>query len=253
MVVQKQSLAGLWKLGVGAITLDTFIRWGIPSKGTLGIIGNVLAANAAQPIFSLLYFSLNGLFTCMLLSNEWSKYLGRRKGLRVSTVPIGSQRTSYMLQLPYKFAFPLMLVSGLLHWLISQSIFLVSIETYSSLDTAYSASGSSSYITCGYSPAAMICVLAVGSGLLIVTIGSGFRRFRIGMPVVGSCSVAIAAACVPLGREEEYAQFEPVQWGVTSVADGEVGHCCYSKETVQWPIHGTFYRGESDGGHLKVL
>ena len=242
-----KSFMTLWKLGLGAVTPATFISWGIPSGGTVGIIGNVLAANAAQPILSFLYFTLNGLFTCMLLANEWSKYSVRRKGLRVSTIPMGAQRTSYTLQLPYRFAFPLMLASGVLHWLVSQSIFLVSVESYKAGDGATTSTELwDSYMTCGYSPAAMMCVVVVGAGLVSATIGFGFRRYRTGMPVAGSCSVAIAAACMPQpGRDEDGAAFEPVQWGVSSgVAMGGIGHCCFTKGPVQVPLDGAFYRGE---------
>lgn len=53
-----------------------------------------------------------------------------RKGLRV-TAPRGEQRSSYFLQLPYRWAVPLMIVSGALHWLMSQTIFPVRLETRS--------------------------------------------------------------------------------------------------------------------------
>jgi hypothetical protein len=39
--------------------------------------------------------------------------------------------TSYFLSLPYRYAIPLMGTSAILHWLISQSLFLVGIEVHS--------------------------------------------------------------------------------------------------------------------------
>ena len=46
----------------------------------------------------------------------------------MSNVAKGAQRSEYFLQLPYRFALPIMLYSGFLHWLCSQSFFLVSIS-----------------------------------------------------------------------------------------------------------------------------
>ncbi|KAF2175728.1 hypothetical protein K469DRAFT_743214 [Zopfia rhizophila CBS 207.26] len=120
-----KSLPALARLGYGAVDPRAIIDW--PIRDT---VSNVLLANLAQPILSFLYFSYNGLFTCMLLGYEWSQYAHRRKGLRVSRAPSGEQRSTYFLQLPYRFALPLMVLSGVLHWLVSQSIFLVSIDLY---------------------------------------------------------------------------------------------------------------------------
>ena len=49
--------------------------------------------------------------------------------LRV-TEPCGLQRSTYYLQLPYLYAIPLLIVSTLLHRLVSQSIFIAHIAVY---------------------------------------------------------------------------------------------------------------------------
>ena len=76
-------------------------------------------------------FSINGLCTSMSLANEWSqlsvssalKSRAGAKTLRCSN-PEGQQRATYFLQLPFRFAVPLISVAAIIHWLISQSIFL---------------------------------------------------------------------------------------------------------------------------------
>lgn len=82
----------------------------------------------------------------MLLTYEWSRtsidafidqltadfvrgYYLRKKPLRV-TAPQGQQRSTYYLHLPYRYSVPLIVTSALLHWLVSQSIFLVRIDEY---------------------------------------------------------------------------------------------------------------------------
>jgi hypothetical protein len=52
-------------------------------------------------------------------------------------------------------------------------------------------------VTCGYSIFAMILGLGVGVLMLLPVIGIGLRKRKTGMPVVGSCSAAISAACHP--------------------------------------------------------
>lgn len=120
---QSRSLSDLARIGFGTLDPRTVIWYKIRS-----IIGNTLVANVVQVFLSVVYFSYNSLFTCMLLGHEWASYAHRRKGLRVSSKPMGAQRSTYFLSLPYRFALPLMAMSGLLHWLVSQSIFFVVVQ-----------------------------------------------------------------------------------------------------------------------------
>lgn len=54
----------------------------------------------------------------MLLADEWSK------GHRV-TSPSSKQRSTYRLQLPYRYGVPLLIKSAFLHRLLSQSFYVV--------------------------------------------------------------------------------------------------------------------------------
>lgn len=110
-------------IGFGALDPRAIIRYGVR-----GVLANTFIANSAQLIVSLIYFSYNSLFTAMLLGYEWTTYAYKQKGLRVTTKARGAQRSSYFLSLPYRFALPLMATSGLMHWVVSQSIFFIIIE-----------------------------------------------------------------------------------------------------------------------------
>jgi hypothetical protein len=199
--------AQMFALGLGAVNPLTFIGWSLPTTGVGGLISNVLAANMAQPILSSLYYAYNALFTTMMLGVEWNSYAREQKGLRVSHAPRGSQRSSYTLQLPFRWALPLMVFSGVLHWLLSQSLFVVSMEfdhtrLWSDENNAVSgvfqgaATSVEEFITCGYSLSAVLGALIVGTFLLTFVVVIGYRKLKSpAMPVAGSCSAAISASC----------------------------------------------------------
>jgi hypothetical protein len=235
---QSTSLQALTKLGFGAIDPRTIIQWNIVKT-----MENILVANLAQPILSFLYFSYNGLFTCMLLGYEWSLYAHERKGLRVSRARSGAQRSTYFLQLPYRYSLPLMGLSGVLHWLVSQSIFLVAIDLYGVIG-GEDIGGSSNYMSCGYSPIAIVSVLVLGIFMVIAGFGFGFIPYKPGINLASSCSAAISAAC----HGEEWDMVDGhdaararLQWGVVGVGEDGVGHCAFSARDVNFPEEGKMY------------
>lgn len=234
------SLSHLRSLGFGAVNGEALMAPNFPS-GAGGLMLVVLLANLPQAILSFLYLTYNGLFTCMLHAQEWSGFAHERQQLRVSW-PKGKQRSTYRLQLPYKYGIPLLLLSGLLHWLVSQSIFLARITT---LDRDGAVDPSQSVSTCGYSPIDIITVIIVGSIVVLLGLANGLRRYPAGMSLVGSCGAAISAARHrPEG--DANASLKPVMWGVVSnesTVDG-VGHCSFTSFDVDEPRKGRLYAGE---------
>ncbi|CAO2650076.1 Nn.00g013680.m01.CDS01 [Neocucurbitaria sp. VM-36] len=232
------------RLGFGTVDPSTSII-GLPNE----LISNVLLANTPQLILSFLYFSYNALFTAMLLGYEWTTYAAKRKGLRVSHRPSGEQRSTYFLQLPYRFGMPLMGLSGALHWLVSQSIFLEAIDFYDEFGAKGSGATYSdeNFTTLGFSPSAIISVIVLGSLMVISIVGFGYVPYRRGMPLAGSCSMAISAACHNLGQEEtdgDMAAEKKLQWGVVSMGHDGVGHCAFSTNDVEAPVKGEVYAGD---------
>ncbi|VUC26786.1 unnamed protein product [Clonostachys rosea] len=115
----------LWDLGVGGVNPYTLIGWDIPRTGEVSVIASVLITNLPQLLISLLYLILNSSITSMAAAIEWSKYAhGAHRPLRVS-FPKGGQRSTYFLQLPYRYGVPMLSLSVLIHWLVSQSLFVV--------------------------------------------------------------------------------------------------------------------------------
>jgi len=136
-------------------------------------------------------------------------------------------------------------MSGGLHWLMSQSLFLALVNVY---DDDGSFDASSSISTVGYSCIAIFCALVLGGVAVVCGIVNGFRRYDDGIPLVGSCSAAISAACHPQ-RGDEMAFLKPVMWGKVHEdrTDG-LGHCCFSSFEVERPVSGELYAGKEKYG-----
>ncbi len=100
------NIASLWREGLGTLSDHEMIsqkRTRLNATETFFV--SVLAANAFQLLFSFGYFMYNGLLTCMSVASELSKYGTEHKPLRVSA-PVGMQRSSYLLSLPYRLSIP---------------------------------------------------------------------------------------------------------------------------------------------------
>lgn len=194
-----------------------------------------LVANAPQIVVSYIYLAYNGLFTCVLATAEWVNYSVRPRGLRV-TWPRGQQRSRSYLQLPYTYGVPLLTASALLHWLISQSLFLMRVTVYKFDGTE---SRDDSVVATGFSPYAIVFALSLGGAMLLAVLLLGFlRRFPATMPLAACCSASTAASCQP---QEDMAKddltLQKLQWGVvdqrlmTGGYDGAL-HATFSTQDV---------------------
>lgn len=207
-----------------------------------------LLANIPQLLVSYIYLAYNGLFTCMLATAEWMRYSVVRQGLRV-TWPRGCQRARTYLQIPYTYGVPLIVASALLHWLISQSLFLVRITPYA-YGGAISEADTISAV--GYSPYAIIFAVCMGGLMLLVALVLEiFKRYPDTMPLAACCSASIAASCY-ISRQEAAKDtslaLKKIQWGVVDQsvstfrnAVEEVGHACFSTNHVQSLAKGEMY------------
>ncbi|KAK0515276.1 hypothetical protein JMJ35_002655 [Cladonia borealis] len=238
-LLNSRSITDLWSLGFGAVNADSLVGISVGS-GITGLHLSILIANSPQVLLSFLFLTYNGLFTCMLMGHEWSGYAHVRKPLRV-TSPAGSQRSTYRLQLPYKYGIPLLVLSGTLHWLVSQSIFLARIEWYSDgvLEPYFKLSNQTEISNLGYSCIAIITVIGLGSIVILIGILHGFRRYKPGVPLAGSCSAAISAAC-HRPNEDVDAAYKPVMWGAVE-SKNPIGHCCFTSFEVTKPVKGQVY------------
>jgi hypothetical protein len=248
----------IWTLGFGEPSENTLITFaGIRRRmiRTAGLLSNVLIANSPQLVLSFIYFSCNAHLTSMLAAREWSSFAKTRKGLRVHTHPRGAQRATYFLQLPWRYSAPMILAGALLHWLASQSIFVVSVEWWANVSRTVPESTEMQvgewgrddwhdFATCGYSPLALFIFIIFAAVFLVVMVGVGRRWLEEGIPVVGSCSLGIAAAChVDTGEERLFGEGR-LKWGSVErlEEDGSVvKRCGFSIGEVGWPVEGEVY------------
>ncbi|KAK0722601.1 hypothetical protein B0T26DRAFT_749977 [Lasiosphaeria miniovina] len=148
------------------------------------------------------------------VQREFSNMSSLHKALRVSE-PTGIQRFSYFISVPLRYGLPLYGTSALLHWLISQSLFLARITA----------------------------VLHIGLMAVVGIVLIGFRTYDGTMRMVSIDSGAISAACHALEGGWESGYVLPVEWGVFKSRPG-VGKCAFTtapKHEMRDPVPGSFY------------
>ncbi|KAF2496744.1 hypothetical protein BU16DRAFT_537894 [Lophium mytilinum] len=219
---------GSW--GTSSITALDFSNG---SKGASGTLLNAWLANAPQLLLSMCYLIVNGLCTGMASAKEWNHLAGKRRGLRV-TSPKGQQRNTYFLQLPYRFATPLLVISAILHWLTSQSFFLIRVDTVNEEGVVTDTSSK-----CGFSTLSFLVLCLGFLGLILGVAITSFIRFPVKIPFAASCSFAISAACHPPEGEQD-AHLQLVKWGVVGRdgSDQAIEHCSISARPVKKPKEG---------------
>ena len=220
--------------------------WGSASTTFLGGSNNdpqntlilAWAANVPQLILSFCYLAINSECTSMAGAREWNQLGAVRKGLRV-TNPMKAQRNTYYLQLPYKVSLPLTLFSGGLHWLLSQTLFLVRIDSVRRDGVTLNSEGSRAGI--GISGLSFVVLYLAFFGLVLVVTLVGRRKLRVRIPFAASCSLVISAACHPAEGDKE-AHLHPVKWGVVKERKffGKP-HCTLSSREVGRPKEGSRY------------
>jgi hypothetical protein len=149
-----------------------------------------------------------------------------------------------------KYGIPLLSANAILHWLVSQSVFVVSTTTYFPGDVEDT---SQSFTTTGYSTsAALACeyllnpchdlrrlqkipaltfpgrlAICFGILMLILFVANSMRYLSRGMPLASTCSAAISAACHPPAADTE-AHLLPVQWGIVPSEANEAQRCAFT-------------------------
>ena len=251
---QYYSMSQVWALGLGDInehnTLEIQFQPLVLASESIQLIINILIANSFQLALSITYFLYNSLYTAQCGAIEWTSYTLKRKPLRV-THPRGQQRSTYWLQLPYTYG---LLLSGflmLMHFLISQAVFLARVQWYND-------SGEEGYwiSAVGYSPVGIMATCCVGGFLILFQLLHSLRPLNTGIPLHCNKSTVISASChsgVPSSGNEQGARMSDVgenvalsrvMWGVVLQPkdNNGVGHCSFTSDQVAMPQRGERYR-----------
>lgn len=127
-----------------------------------------------------------------------------------------------------------------LHWLVSHSVFLVSIETYDVNDLPKEEGDREA--TCIYSLLPISILFMSGLVVVFALVQGGKVSRTQGMPLVRSNSAGIAAACHPLKRNDDLQK--PSMRSVVSQDTGtekRIEHCSFSSSAVERPVEGQLY------------
>lgn len=240
------------------LTADTFKEWfssdvDISTYNVIGgdnigwsMLTSVVVANTPQLAITISYYCYNAVLTSMLAATEYSSYGVNRKSLRVTWPVQGSQqRSTYWLSVPYRYATPILIIYMILHWLVSQSIFYLLLIPYDPRDVADYVNQISSL---GYSSMPIFLSILVGSLMVLILLVTAFRKFKSIIPITGSSSVAISAAChLPKDEVGYTASLGLVKWGETisppawlkenfgGIDDGQKGHCSFTSMETKKP------------------
>lgn len=229
-------IPSLWNRGLGtaheyAVAFMGLMRELSPRHGFYFAI---FFSNIFQVVISGLHLLYNNLLTALFVTEEWNSYLTHRRPLRLSC-PRGIQRSSYFLSLPWRYSLPLMVVSFILHWLVSQSVLLIQTVGYKSPDFDRDPSWDASVV--GYSSIGIVLSLLLGTVMVTTLVAIRiFKKYNLRkmeentdspgytMPLASTCSAAISVAC-HAHPEDEDAHLLPVRWGYVKDAPGEFsGH-----------------------------
>lgn len=144
------------------------------------------------------------MFTRLVIGKEWALRSMQHLYLRVTDAK-GLQRSTYRLQLPYRYGVPLMMGSASLHWLVSNTIYILVTQREYFRDLVAAKQIESSHanpnlpegspVSVGYS---VLAVVTMACGLLIgFTLPMIWNRKRLpGMANLSDCnSFAISASC----------------------------------------------------------
>lgn len=185
----------------------------------LGYLSTLIIVNTPQLILSFVYLIINALHTQLQVEEEWNLYGLLYKPLRV-TYPEGQQTSTYRLQLPYKYSVPLIGTSALLHWLVSNSLFILIIDGSRCLrptigndmnadglagtDLSWSINRRLSedfrlpedtFVGAGYSDMSMLILLIIGAAFVSSPALVMGRRLKSEMVSGGTNSLVLSAAC----------------------------------------------------------
>jgi hypothetical protein len=193
----------------------------------------------------------------MALGVEWSLLATKQKGLRVSEIPLGSQRGAYFLSLPFRFSLPMMALWTCMHWILSQSFYLVSVDFVNAvLGTILDPDGTLNahaipegdgeagapdhFFTCGVFPVGIMLVFILTSFVIAGVVIIGFNRLPTNIPLVGSNSRLISAACHPVARDEGD-ELRPVQLGLRNYPNGKGLYFAFSSQPVDYSYPSAIY------------
>ncbi|KAH8812621.1 hypothetical protein F5884DRAFT_820450 [Xylogone sp. PMI_703] len=185
------SFLGLWRQGFQVHAPSIMGGKWTENNTNLAPLRNILFANSWQLLLSFIYIFYNNILTRQLVADE---------------CPVGLQRSSYTLSLPLTYSVPLLVLFILIHWLISQSVFVVQTIVFGpGANAVRIPKYDTSHI--GYSTLGIaLSITLAGVLILLLIINSFVRKYPNaprGFPSMAVNSAAISAVCHPPKDDNE--------------------------------------------------
>ncbi|KAI5272270.1 hypothetical protein E4T47_04487 [Aureobasidium subglaciale] len=159
-----------------------------PTSGR-GLLANIFGLGAIHIPISIIYLFYNHLWSRMLAAAELNACAKTRAPLRVTLPTKGASRTYYLNIEPH-FTALLIIALIFIHFLTSQALHIVAIQTYNVMGNY-----SHQRISYGISTSSAILALVIAFVMLCALAIGLEKKLDAGMPVLGTCSSAISAAC----------------------------------------------------------
>jgi hypothetical protein len=217
------SLPFLFSQGLGKPQSHSLVGGFLAASGPVNRawrFGHILFANSFQVLISFLYLFYNNILTCQVAADEFIRFLDKKKGkkaLRVSS-PKALQRSSFFLSLPWRYGVPQMALFTALHWLVSQSIFVVQTSAYRIAPTM-SRVPTTDATRLGFSCVGIFWVVILATSLIATLFGhSYFRKYPTvpaDFPRMATNSAAIDVVCRPAQGDTD-AHLLPIWLGVVT-------------------------------------
>ena len=164
---------------------------GKPFQESLPFAVQIITANLPQVWSTIGYLTWNNQITRIWLEREWRSFYRAHQLPRVSfNVDEEGLRGARWLQLPYWVTGVLMSVSILLHWLVSQTLFVVEIS--------FTNAAVASSFHLHYSPLAIITVGSIATILVFGITIYYFIPLRTWMPLMAGSTRLVFDSCVSL-------------------------------------------------------
>ena len=209
------AIAGFGKVSLSFIISNSGGQTAVQGGGAVGLPLQIALANAPQLWLSICYLLWNNQITRIWGEHEWRSYSGRRKPPRVSYgTNVPGLRNTRWLQLPYGLSLVIMIISTTMHWIVSQTLFVIEVENQSGLPVQNGVPSPDAIIfTICYSPTA-IFVIAVLAGIVILGMTMYYiTPFRSWMPFMGGSARVVFASCTALPKDLPE---DGIMWGDVS-------------------------------------
>lgn len=214
------STASLWREGLGRARAYAIVGNWVLGDRSLPV--HAMFANMFQILISIFYMFYDNILTCQLAADEFVGYLSARNSLRVTSPKTSVHKSSHFLSLPWSYGIPQVLVFMVLHWLASQSVFLVTTIAYGAGPGARRLPEDDGSAV-GWSAGGILLTTLWYAVLILMLVLNSLRRYR-GVPAEFPSLATNSSGLVAITQrlaDDDCASLYPVTIGI--VPDAEKG------------------------------